>query len=791
MYMRIGFLTNKITIRGTETNLYNYADYNEKILHNESIIITRPYDYIMNVSPRDVQKSVYTHFSNRFPMVYYYNPSDIKEIVKHNNIDILFIEKAGSKSDGLVFDYCKSIIHAVFITDDPHGDLYAPISDAVNRIHKTNYPVLPNIVNIFDTNDTLRKELNIPADAIVFGSYSGADEYTVDYVKQAVCDVISNEAYKHIYFIYLNIDRFGPDSDRLQFLPGTPDLEYKRKFINTCDAMLYGRKGGETFGISCGEFSVAGKPVIGRTGEEGYAHEEYLGDNMIKHTSYNEVLHIITHWDVYKRPVINSGYENFTPVKVMKLFKGHLDRIFNSTMDYNKNSIIFCTAFKDIGRKNWSNVPRTNDEYLQCFLQLARNIMYKLVVYLDQPMYDRLKKFYLRPNIELRLLSDVKTFYDEYLENETRMMSSEEYKHKIPLDRKDVVEHVYPEYTLINHSKINCIKHTQGLYKDYEYYGWIDFGCIRNKTEDVPKFIDFSKLQTKITYLMLKEPPKEYIPAEKLLTLHDVFIPGGQFIVHTSLVDWFEDKYRELLENWKRDIICDDDQAALYQIWFQNKDMFVMFKNHEWVSLFRTFLNSNVSLKSSNDIHKIINISKLDTTYVELGVGGGTFSEYILKNTAFNKAILIDPYTTFNVTDYYDSMNFIDMNENYRECQRRLAPYGKRVTFIRKTSAEAVADFADDSIDVVYIDGNHEYKYVIEDIRNYWSKLRKGGYMFGDAIHEFSHESKDTVKIWDGLPIEESKSFGKYGVHAAVIDFCKEKRLSYQIFGHQFMIYKH
>lgn len=787
--MRIGFLTNKLTIRGTETNLYNYADFNEKILKNESIIITRPYDYVMNVSPRDVHKSVYTHFANRFKIEYYYNNSDVDDIVKQNKIDVLFIEKAGSKNDGLVFNCCKTIIHAVFTTEEPHGDLYAPISENVNKNCKTNFPVLPNIVNIADTNDNLCKELGIPEDAIVFGSYSGADEYTVDYVKKAVCDIVENDAFKNIYFIYLNIDRFGPNSERLKFLPGTPNLEYKRKFINTCDAMLYGRKGGETFGISCGEFSVAGKLVIGRAGEDGRAHEEYLGENMIKHTSYEEVFNIITNWQKYAKPVMNSGYDNFKPENVMKLFKEQLDMLFYKPM-YNKNSIIFCTAFKDIGRKNWSNVPRSNDEYLQCFLNLARNIMYKLVVYLDQSMYDRLKKFYLRPNIELRLLSDVKTFYDEYLENERQMMASDTYKNKIPADRKGVVEHVYPEYTLINHSKINCIKHTQTLYKDYEYYGWIDFGCIRNKIDDVPKFINFSKLQPKITYLMLNEPPEEYIDSEKMLTIHDVFIPGGQFIVHTTLVDWYEDKYRELLEAWKRDIICDDDQAAVYQMWFKNKDKFVMFKNPEWVSLFRNFLNSGVSIKKQDDITSVINMSQLNSSFVEIGTGDGSFTEYILKNTSFKDLSLIDPYKNFDLMEYYDSMNFMDMNEIFKNCQAKLAPYKNRITFVRKTSSDAVTDVPDGSVDVVYIDGNHEYKYAIEDIRNYWPKIRKGGYMFGNAIHEFTHQSKDVVKIWDKQPIETSKCFGKYGVHAAVVDFCKEKGLLYQIFENHFVIYK-
>jgi hypothetical protein len=39
----IAFLSNNLTLRGTEVALYDYADYNEKILGNKSIIITRDY----------------------------------------------------------------------------------------------------------------------------------------------------------------------------------------------------------------------------------------------------------------------------------------------------------------------------------------------------------------------------------------------------------------------------------------------------------------------------------------------------------------------------------------------------------------------------------------------------------------------------------------------------------------------------------------------------------------------------------------------------------------------------
>lgn len=325
----IAFLSNKLTIRGTEVCIYDYADYNEKILGNKSIIITRPYDYVLQVSPRDVSQFAYNKFLDRFPVEYYINPSQINDIVNKHKIDILFIEKAGSPDDGLVFNCCKTIIHAVFTTKEPHGDLYAPISDALNKICGTEYPVLPYIVRVADTNEDLRKELNIPEDSIVFGSYGGADEYNNEDVKNAVSNIVLDN--NNIYFIYLNIHKFGPDSSRLIFIPGTTDMLYKRKFINTCNAMLYARNGGETFGLSCGEFSICNKPIIACPGQHSNAHEVILGNNIIPFHDYNEVYDIITSWSKYNKDVSNNGYKIYSPENVMNNFKKHIDILFNDT----------------------------------------------------------------------------------------------------------------------------------------------------------------------------------------------------------------------------------------------------------------------------------------------------------------------------------------------------------------------------------------------------------------------------------------------------------------------------
>jgi len=319
--MKIAFLSNKLTLRGTEVSLYDYADFNETYLKNNSVIITR--DYTKLGSAKDIHPDAYKKFNSRFPVFYYESVSDIEHIIEQEAINVLFIEKAGSY-DGLLAKNCFNIIHCVFTTTDPHGHVYCALHEFLNDICKTNVPVIPYMVRVVESSDDLRSELNIPNDAIVFGTYSGADCFDIDYIRKTVEDIGYDPNYSNIYFIFLNIYSFGRQSDRIKFLPGTSDLLYKRKFINTCDAMLYGRSGGETFGLSVGEFSVCNKPVIGRENEHSRAHLMILGDDMIKHNNYNELYEILTNWNKYNKDVSNNGYKKYTPTYVMDIFKSLL-----------------------------------------------------------------------------------------------------------------------------------------------------------------------------------------------------------------------------------------------------------------------------------------------------------------------------------------------------------------------------------------------------------------------------------------------------------------------------------
>jgi hypothetical protein len=99
------------------------------------------------------------------------------------------------------------------------------------------------------------------------------------------------------------------------------------------------------------------------------------------------------------------------------------------------------------------------------------------------------------------------------------------------------------------------------------------------------------------------------------------------------------------------------------------------------------------------------------------------------------------------------------------------------------TSAEAVKQFQDKSVDFVYIDGNHDYKYAEEDIRLWYPKVKEGGFLCGDDVYSFDekeHDSSNNVlRVWYRDSTGTPTCWGKYGTFMA----CKTNE---QTFGIRF-----
>jgi len=102
----------------------------------------------------------------------------------------------------------------------------------------------------------------------------------------------------------------------------------------------------------------------------------------------------------------------------------------------------------------------------------------------------------------------------------------------------------------------------------------------------------------------------------------------------------------------------------------------------------------------------------------------------ILKLLPMKKLYLIDPYVVYEGFNDYGEQEELTWIKNF--AVKLLERFGDKKKFVFDYSNNAVKDFEDKSLDFVYIDGNHTYEFVKQDILNYYPKLKIGGVMGGD-----------------------------------------------------------
>lgn len=112
----------------------------------------------------------------------------------------------------------------------------------------------------------------------------------------------------------------------------------------------------------------------------------------------------------------------------------------------------------------------------------------------------------------------------------------------------------------------------------------------------------------------------------------------------------------------------------------------------------------------------------------EIGVAQGNFSEKFLKMGL--ELFAIDSWKAYE--DYPNPR----LDADYEQAKNLLSAYPNG-HIIRKTSMEAAADFKDNSLDFVYIDGNHQLKFVIEDLVEWTKKVKPGGIIAGHDYVRF------------------------------------------------------
>ncbi len=154
--------------------------------------------------------------------------------------------------------------------------------------------------------------------------------------------------------------------------------------------------------------------------------------------------------------------------------------------------------------------------------------------------------------------------------------------------------------------------------------------------------------------------------------------------------------------------------------------------------------------------NKLLNFIKKHPHKVvaEVGVARGVTTELLLKNLPDIKLYYcVDPwieYSGYNLTGQ-------DMfNGCHEETMKRIGSFQDKTEVLKMTSESAAPHIKDESLDFVFIDANHAYEYVKQDIALWVPKVKIGGVVSG---HDYTGDQKAV----------------RYGVKRAVDELFKGK----------------
>jgi len=183
--------------------------------------------------------------------------------------------------------------------------------------------------------------------------------------------------------------------------------------------------------------------------------------------------------------------------------------------------------------------------------------------------------------------------------------------------------------------------------------------------------------------------------------------------------------------------------------------------------------------------------------FAEVGTWEGDFSYDLLKYTTCQKLFCVDPYKHFTEGEYPDGMNRLTQAEfdtKFLTVNQRFHEFGPRAEFVRMESVQASTYFPENFFDFVYIDGNHDYEYVKQDIRSWWPKVKVGGWLCGDDVYSHNLEEHDkdgnVLRVWATDSRGAPTCWGKYGSYKAVKDLEAEYQYTPIFQETQFLIQK-
>jgi hypothetical protein len=275
--------------------------------------------------------------------------------------------------------------------------------------------------------------------------------------------------------------------------------------------------------------------------------------------------------------------------------------------------ITIITAFYDIGRSKWTHFSRNVDYYINSFKNYIKQ-NYKMIVFIDDCYYEILKNFLRQSHYQgqhIQLIPINKEWLHTHLfswqqyDKVNHIMTQETYKNlcKTRMEHGHP-ENIYPEYNIINHSKIDFIYHVidkQIVSKD-DFLIWSDFGyhysILQGDEEKYPKSVlDIHKFNVnKLNFCLCSSPINDdFDPIFTLVNARTTFtgsLFGGPQNFLMELYHLYHNCLNELYDTYG---ISDDDQHIYLRCFQKKPELFYLyiFNGYLWPEALTYFQRNN------------------------------------------------------------------------------------------------------------------------------------------------------------------------------------------------------
>jgi hypothetical protein len=148
-------------------------------------------------------------------------------------------------------------------------------------------------------------------------------------------------------------------------------------------------------------------------------------------------------------------------------------------------------------------------------------------------------------------------------------------------------------------------------------------------------------------------------------------------------------------------------------------------------------------------------------TVAEIGVAFGDFSEFIITRKRPKKFVAFDLFELHHIPVIWGKPSAeVFLGRTHREYfEQRMAKYGEvQIDIVQGDSSVRLADYPDQSFDMIYIDGDHTYDGVRRDADVSTRKLKNSGKLvFNDYVlfDHLTHDEYGIVQVVNEMCLQE------------------------------------